>query len=956
MEMRKGEVLVIGPGPVTLAQGPFLQYTAARGCRKLRSCGWRVLVLEDNPATLTDCGCGEGDLYMEPPASEVIERIVGERGIENIWYGYGGRRGWMLAIRLASEAWYESSGMRALDLDDRTLWLCGERTLMRETLEASGIANPAFRAVGSKGEGQEAAEKLGFPLVVRPHFSCGGWGAGLAYNLEDYPALLEEAMRESPTGEVLVEEALDGWRKYIVLVLRDREGAVCMPGIIEQEEPLPKHDEDAVLVYPPLHQGREGEYALREMAGKVVESLDLLGLVEVKLAASPGWEDLYVLDINPHPWRAMPLLETARGVDLVSAHIDLLLGKSLSEKSIELERKPPEGTTVVSSCPAYGSGSEGEGYLALGCRSMGRNVYRGSDAREAAANALADLSGSMQCEMEGETRAALERLICAAGKEARLSTGFSAPPRTQAVSSHYRSWPLREGPGGGVMLLGCDNGEPGGGYEANVNCFQALKTWRDGGGRAALYTPDPGFALLASQESDAVFLGPLHGAAVAAAALSAGTDFLAAHFGGRHAMELAIDLARSGLQVWGLQETEDACSLGKALQKARTAGVAVVDFEMSKGSQEGRTILERTSCPVLATLEEDGSRPVNHVVYTPGEGLDMLGARPGKILWRPMREEAQEVQVEAVALPGGHVILLWEQLEATAIDATDGLAVFPPCYLTSEQSRRAQELAARAIDALEWRGNLSMRIRVSNGDIEIWSLSPGPSANVPFLNRASSMPLASYGMMALGGRDVEVKACRESCSAVRAPMIPFGVIADSDILQSPRRRSTGAVIGLDNDPGVAFAKAFWSQGLRPQPGGVALLSVANRDKRRALMLARELQEAGYVLTATRGTARALAAAGIRVEAVNKLHEGRPNILDLIRNGLVGLVVNIPRGRRPHSDGFYIRAASVRHGIPCITNMEVAQAFARGLRRCDPPAWEILPLEAYCRPRQELRGG
>jgi carbamoyl-phosphate synthase large subunit len=155
---------------------------------------------------------------------------------------------------------------------------------------------------------------------------------------------------------------------------------------------------------------------------------------------------------------------------------------------------------------------------------------------------------------------------------------------------------------------------------------------------------------------------------------------------------------------------------------------------------------------------------------------------------------------------------------------------------------------------------------------------------------------------------------------------------------------------------MALAKALWSQGMRPQPGGKAFLSVANREKRRALLLARELQQAGYVLMATRGTAHALAAAGIEVETVNKLREGRPNILDLIHNGQVGLVVNVPRGKHPHSDGFYIRAASVRRGIPCITNMEVALALARGLRMADPPAWEVHPLDEYCRLRHEARSG
>ncbi|MBN2027784.1 MAG: ATP-grasp domain-containing protein [Actinobacteria bacterium] len=952
-----GNVLVIGPGPVTLAQGPFLQYAAARGCRRLRDAGMRVLALEDNPATMMDLGGGEGDLFMEPAASEVVTRIVESNDVFSIWYGMGGRRGWTLAMKLASDSWNESHGVRVADVDDRTLWLCGDRSLLRESLEANGIANPAFQAAESVREGQEAADRLGFPLVVRPNFSCGGWGSGLVYNLEDYPELLEEAMRESLTGEVLIEDALIGWHKYIVVAMRDSEGSICIPGVIEQVEPMPKHDEDAVLVCPPRCSGREGEYALREMARKVVEALDLCGLVEIKLAAAPGWEALYVIDINPGPWRTMPLLETATGADLLSAHIDMVMGESLPGECIALESKPCEGTTVVTSLPAYHAEREAEGYLALGCRSMGRKLFRGGDLRGAAASAMAGLTrGVGDMDAAGETVEALAGLMRSSARKASWSMGAPDAVSLVPVVAYYKARPELKDTGGGVMFLAADNDGPGGGYEANVNCMRALRKWKGENERAVLYTPDPGFALLASQEADAVFLGPLDTGAVTSAVSATSVDRLTAHYGGRTAMNLAVEMADAGVEVWGLQTLLGGVSLGMSLLKARESGIKLVDFSTSKGLEEGEKMLARAVYPLLATVEEAGGRSLHYLVYTPEEGRDLLHEHEGDILWRPVREEAQEVQVEAVAYSGGHAVLLWEQVDAAGIYSTDGLAVYPPCYLTSEQSQRALDLARETMDALGWSGNLSMRIHVNNGDINLWSLSPGPSASLPFLERASALSLASYGVLALAGRDFEVESARGSCSSVRAPLIPFGMIAESDILPSPRRRSTGAVMGVASDPGVAIAKALWSQGLRPQPGGVALLSVANRDKRRALLLARELLEAGYILKATRGTAHALAAAGIEVEAVNKLREGRPNILDLIRNGQVGLVVNIPRGKYPHSDGFYIRAASVRHGIPCMTNMEVALALARGMRQADPPAWEVMPLDGYCRPRHEIMGG
>lgn len=950
--------LVVGPGPVTLSQGPCFQYTAARGSRQLRRLGFRVIVLEDNPATMMDMGDGEGELFMEPPAPEVVEYIVESSGAGSIWHGLGGSRGWILAMKLAAEGWHERLGVATPDLEDRTLWLCGDRSLLRETLEARGIANPAFKAVGSIREGQEAAEGLGFPLVVRPHFSCGGWGAGLAYNLEDYPALLEESMRESLTGEVLVEEALDGWRKYIALALRDKQGRTFIPGIYEQVEPLPKHDEDAVLVFPPQQLGKEELYALREMARQVAESLDFLGLAEIKMAAGPAWEALYVIDVNPRPWRTMPLLEIALGTDLLRSHLELVMGKALSREDIDLEDRQPEGVTVVTSRPLFQADGDGEGYLALGCRSMGRTAFRGGDIVEVTMSATSAILADGGTEPDEEILKALKLLHRLGKRGIAVGASSRAASAARDRSSACISWTADGDLGEGIMLLAGDNAGPGGGYEANANCYLALRAWRDRGKKAALYTPDPGFALLASEEAEAVFLGVLQPECVAEAMSVAGTGILVPNFGGLVAVDVAREVADKGFEVWGMDGVETYSVARRILEQLKHAGLPVIDFNSSKGSEEGAEVLRRGALPMFAAIEGGRGAQTQRPVYTRDDGEALLREYPQEeILWRPLREEAQEIQVEAVGVDDErHILLLWEQVDAAGISTCDGLAVYPPSFITSQQSRRVLDLARRIIDVLGWRGNLSMRIQLNNGDTDLWSVSPGPSANLQFLQRASSVPLAASGIMALGGEEVEAVKPQEDYSAVRAPLIPFGVIAGYDLLPSPQRRSTGAVMGVASDPGMALAKALWSQGLRPQPGGRAFLSVANREKRRAVLLGRELMQAGFVLLATRGTARALTAAGMEVETVNKLREGRPNILDMIRNGQVGLVVNIPRGKHPHSDGFYIRAASARHGIPCITDMEVALALARGLRQADPPAWEVRPLQDYGRPRHEVRGG
>jgi carbamoylphosphate synthase large subunit len=956
-------VMVVGPGPVTLGQGPAFQFTAARGCRHLRRMGIRVIVLEDNPSTLMDVGGGEEDLFMEPPAPEVVEKVVKRTGAQSIWFSLGGKRGWNLALRLAGEGWYEKLGLASKGIEDRALWLCGDRSLLRETLENRGISNPAFRAVADVREGQEAAVSLGFPLMVRPHFSCGGWGAGLAYNLEEYPLLLEEAMRESITGEVLIEEALIGWRKCVVLALRDGEGRSHVAGIIEQAEPLPRHDQDAVLVYPPLSIGEEEAYGLGEMAKEVAEALDIVGMAEIKLAVDPGWKDIYVIDVNPYPWRTFPLLETALGGDLLGMHINLVMGGELTRERIEPKGGPGFGIMLaVPRLVGYGEENKGEGYTALGCRALGRRVYVGKDLGEAVEEAVRGLIGTREGNPEREVmkgvRALEARLGKAAGRRARTERKGENAREVERALPLCISRTSRGDLGDGVVFLAGDDGSPGGGYEAEVNCLHALGAWREAGGKALLFTPDPFLAMYGSGEADAVYLGPLEAGALGGVASSTGMRRFAVGYGGRAALDCGKDLARAGFEVMDSEMLKPATGIVQALDRLSDSEMPVVAFRLSGDMEEGSEVLEEGIYPLVAAVDSGGIGPVQRLIYTEEDGRAFLEEFPHEVvLWREVREGQQEVQVEAIAAASkNHVVLAWEQVDEAGICACDGLAVYPPSYLTSGQSCKVSALAKEAMDVLGWRGNLSMRMVFDDGEVYMWEVTPGPSANLPFIRRASGKPLAAWGFMALSGRDPEGMTDAPPLNVVRAPLIPFGAIASSDILPSPQRRSTGTVLGVASSPGVALAKALWSEGLRPQPGGIAFLSVANRETRRALLLARELQAAGYILMATRGTAQALAAAGLKIETVNKLREGRPNILDHVRNGEVGLVINIPRGKSPHSDGFYIRVASARHGIPCITNMEVALALAQGLRNADPAGWEVLPLKEYGRSRQEVRDG
>ncbi|MFW6113817.1 MAG: ATP-grasp domain-containing protein, partial [Actinomycetota bacterium] len=823
-----------------------------------------------------------------------------------------------------------------------------------------GIENLSFTAAANMREGQDAAKSLGFPVVVRPHFSSGGWGSGMAYNLEESPLLLEEAMRESMTGEVLVEEALEGWSKFVVISLRDEQGRFQECGIIEQLESLPKHDQDSLLAYPPVDIGGEEAYGLTEMARETSEALGLVGLAEIKLAVQPGWEKVYVMDVNPWPWRSTSMMEAALGRDLVRMHLELVMGGSLDRGVVEGGKGAGGASVSLPLDPSYDKAS-GEGYRALRCITPVRRIFAAREAREAAEAALRYVSAAAVGDLwDKDALAALRRLAGreegpgSRRKDAGVHAAIQKDPPGAVCLSRTTDVDLEEC----VMLLAGQEGISEGGYENGVSCMQALMAWKKAGGKAVLYTPDVCLAILAISRADAVFVGPLERLPVSEVAVSTGVRKLVADYGGASAGMCLEGLKAAGLEAAGDGGSSKTANKPETMARLKEAGFQVVDFAVSEGIENLQRALEGLRYPLIATVVNGYQRGAQRTAYGSDDVLASMEELRGKrILWREIREEWQEVEVEAVATGSdNHLLLPWEKLDEMGICPSDGLAVYPPCYLTSVQSDMIKELSGEILSTLGWKGNVSLRMILNGGELRLWDIKPGPSADLPFISRASGVPLAEMGMRVLFGQEGEPPSTQSFCSVVRNTAVPYGFIASSeDILPSPQRRSTGSVIGVASRPSVAVAKALWSEGMRPQPGGKAFLSVANREKRRAVQLARELQAAGYTLVATRGTARALRASGVEVGTVNKLREGRPNILDHIRNGEVGLVINIPRGKSPHSDGFYIRAASALHGVPCITNMEVALALSSGLRNADPRLWEVRPLRDYRYSKESVGG-
>jgi carbamoylphosphate synthase large subunit len=862
--------------------------------------GCRVVVLDDNPATLMDVGGEEGDLYLEPPVPEVVRKIIEESGVEEMWPGFGGRRGWRLALRMAEEGWCERLGLRIPLHEDIPLWYSGDRLLFRETLREKRVPNPPYVAVTRGGGMETAVEELGFPLVIRPSFSSGGEGTAVVYNREEYRDELEKAFDSGLTGEVLVEAALMGWRKYIAVVGRDGKGGFRLFVLAEQVDSLPRHEGNSTLLLPSGHLGREECYALGEFARATAEALGLVGVSEVKLAVHPAWEEVYPLDVNPRPWRVTPLAEVFLGVDLVKAHLRLVLGGDLEEIDV------PEGT--------------GEVLPLLAASPGGRKLEAGEEARETQVMVESwsvEFADVKRVEGSGAPKPDIAWKRAVEGKPRCLST--TAEGLENAV----------------VMPVDSGKREE---YEGDAVAALALLLLREEGLRSVVVTPRLDFALFACCLADAVYLSPASPEAAREVARLTGAGSLSFLFSQAASEPWAAE--RSG-EACPACEGKDKVSAHDLLSKLENAGLPVV----SHGRLTGKGGVGLPAGANLPLLLETGSMDWAETVYGPDIPERALGAleRGEEVFWREVWEEGQEIVVEMVGDGEKALdVVFWEQADGPGVSTSDGWGKYPAGYLTTRRGEELRDLAHSVVGVLGWKGVMSMRVVVREGRSHVWDVSTFPSPNLPFIYRACGVNLAGRGLLVSLGGGSAAPAAVGGEAAIRIPLFSQERSLVGDILPTPYRRSVGSVLGKADDPGEALAKALWSCGIRPCMEKAAFISVADREKRKAVLLARELMGMGFRLMATRGTARALEAAGLKVEAVAKLKEGRPNIVDRIRNGEVGLVINVPRGRYPRSDGYYIRAACSLRRIPCITSMEAAMEMSGGWKKADPSSWKVSP--------------
>jgi carbamoyl-phosphate synthase large subunit len=1051
-------VLVVGSGPIVIGQACEFDYSGTQGCRVLRREGFRVVLVNSNPATIMTDPRFADRTYVEPLTPASVLSIIERERPDALLPTLGGQVALNIAVTLAESGALEANGVRLIGAGLDAIRRAEDRSRFASSMTAAGLPVPESQVARSVDQALAASERIGFPVVVRPSFVLGGGGAGIADTPEELRGAATRGLAASPTGEILVEESVAGWKEFELEVVRDGADNAVVVCSIENVDPMGVHTGDSITVAP-AQTLTDREYQVMRDAGLAcVRAVGVeTGGSNVQFAVNPVDGRMVLIEMNPRVSRSSALASKATGFPIAKVAALLAVGYRLDEIRNDITGETlaafePALDYVVVKVPrfAFEKFPGARGALGTTMRSVGEVMAVGRTFREALGKALRSLEkpgfdgepevegspgwpglletvaqpserrilhveealsagGSVDQvaeasaidpwfvdqvarvaeaaeELRGSSLEALDPESLREAKRAGLSDGRvagltgSTPEAVRAhrgaagirpvfksvdtcagefearTPYHYSSFETeseaRPGTGRSVVILGSGPNRIGQGIEFDYACVHAAFALQEAGIEAVMVNSNPETVSTDYDTSDRLYVEPLTAEDVLAVCDAERPEGVIVQFGGQTPLKLAPVLESAGYKVLGtppsaIDIAEDRVKFASLLAHL---GIPSPPHGEARDPAEARGVAAAIGYPVLVRPSYVLGGRAMEIVY--GEE-DLEGFVASAVAASPSHpvfidrflEGAVEVDVDAVA-DGSDVFIgaVMEHIEEAGVHSGDSMCVLPPPTLSDDELDTIEDLTRRIAGALGVRGLLNVQMAVKDDRVWVLEANPRASRTVPFVAKATGISLARVATLVLVGRTLAELAAESMVPtpgapapyrllphvAVKAPVLPFGRFPGVDTVLGPEMKSTGEVMGIDRDPGLALAKALVSAGTALPERGTVFVSVANRDKRSILFPARRLAELGFRLLATRGTAGVLARAGVPVTPVLKRSEGHPSVVDLIREGEIDLVINTPFGRGPRSDGFHIRTAAAARGVPCITTVPGFIAAVRGM--------------------------
>ncbi len=1043
-------ILIIGSGPIVIGQACEFDYSGTQACKALRQEGYRVILVNSNPATImTDPETADAT-YIEPITVEAVTKILRKEQPSALLPTLGGQTGLNCALELYDSGILDELGIEMIGADAHVIRKAEDRDMFRKAMIDCGLECARSGVAHTLDDARRVLAEIGLPCVIRPGFTLGGTGGGIAYNVEEFEAIVARGLDASFNTEVLVEESLLGWKEYEMEVMRDSNDNVVIICAIENVDAMGVHTGDSITVAPAQTLTDREYQNLRNASLAIMREIGVeCGGSNCQFAVNPEDGRVVVIEMNPRVSRSSALASKATGFPIAKFAAKLACGYSLDELQNDITQETPACFEpsidyCVTKIPrfAFEKFEGADPTLTTSMKSVGETMAIGRTFKESLQKALRGLETGRDgfgldtrdplamTELGRESltnklrvpnadrllavRAALrtgwsveeiyeatkidhwflenmrelvEFELQIAGEELTpdlllkaKTLGYSDPqlatasglsaadisamrdehgiqPVYQLVDTcagefvavtpyYYSTWgeesevPKSDAPK--IMILGGGPNRIGQGIEFDYCCVHAAFAAQEIGREAIMVNSNPETVSTDYDTSDHLFFEPLTHEDVLHIVRATEPEGIIVQFGGQTPLNLAAGLESAGAPLIGT--SVDSIDLAEDRERFAAfcdqEGLRQPPNGIAKNEEEAFEIAQRVSYPVLVRPSYVLGGRAMEIVYS-DEELERymktaVQASPDKpILVDRFLEAAIEVDVDAIC-DGETVVIggIMEHIEEAGIHSGDSSCVLPPHTLSRdmiEEITRATKSAALSLGVI---GLMNVQYAVKDDLLYVIEINPRASRTVPFVSKAIGVPLAKLAAKVMAGATLEelgfTREIVPDYFSVKTPVFPFNRFPGVDILLSPEMRSTGEVMGIDKDLGVAFEKSYLAAGLKLPKAGRVFISVKNTDKRSIVADARELATLGYDLVATDGTWRTLKTAGIEVERVNKVHEGRPHVVDLIKNHEIDLILNTPYGKQQRVDDSEIRAAAVTAGLPCVTTRAGISAVVHAL--------------------------
>jgi carbamoyl-phosphate synthase large subunit len=1066
-------VLVIGSGPIVIGQACEFDYSGTQACKALRREGLEVILINSNPATIMTDPEVADRTYVEPLTWELVRAVIEKEQPDSFLPTVGGQTALNLAVELEEHGVLDEFNVQLIGASIEAIKVAEDRLQFREAMTSIGLAVPDSEYARSVEEAIATIDQFGFPVIIRPSFTLGGIGGGIAYNIKEFNELVERGIELSPVHEILIEESVIGWKEFELEVMRDCADNFVVICSIENIDAMGVHTGDSITVAPALTLTDKEYQRMRDAARRIIQRVGVeTGGSNIQFAINPDDGRMVVIEMNPRVSRSSALASKATGFPIAKIAAKLALGYRLDEIPNDITRTTPasfEPTIdyVVVKIPrwAFEKFPKADRTLTTQMKSVGEVMAIGRTFKEAFLKGMRSLelgssgllfgpshrkrSGGDESWLQGQLVSPNDRRIWAvfialeegwtveqihasthidpwflaqfeALVKLRRSAGVvdwreispdllrelkrsgfgdeelgeiwgvksnvvmarradeglhAAYKRIDTCAAEFESFtPYLYGtyeteceaePNDRrkVVILGSGPNRIGQGIEFDYCCCHAAFALKDEGYETVMVNCNPETVSTDYDTVDRLYCEPLtleDVQGVIAREQTAGAEVsCVVQFGGQTPLKLALDLQAAGIQIIGT--SPDSIDLAedrkRFVQLLWELGIPQAPSGVAMSREEAREVASSIGYPLVVRPSYVLGGRAMAIVYDPAaldrymtEAVDASPEHP--ILVDKFLEDAFELDVDAVADTTGAVVIggIMEHIEEAGIHSGDSSCVVPPYLVPERHLSVIRDYTRSVARALKVVGLLNIQFAIKDETVYILEVNPRASRTVPYLSKATGVPLAKIAARVMVGKTLADLGLVDDLAVagvfVKTPVFPFVRFPGVDTILGPEMKSTGEVMGAASSFGVAFAKAQLAAGQRLPDTGCAFISVNDDDKSNVIPMARDLAELGFALVATRGTAAYLRAHDLDVDVVFKINEGRPHVGDQLLNKKINLVINTPLGRESFFDDISMRRIAMMLGVPCITTLTGAAATVSAIKALRSEELVVMPLQDY----------